>query len=69
MGGEQILGGVRGGSPEYLPPLLRLMKQRMRRMRRRSTTELTKPMNHPLVANPPTRLRTTGGEGKYGRGG
>lgn len=32
--------------PEYLPPLLRLMKHRMSKMRSRTTMALMKPMNH-----------------------
>lgn len=38
--------------PEYLPPLLRLMKQRMSRTRSKRMMALTKPMNQPSVAKP-----------------
>lgn len=49
--------GPRGGGhsqdvPEYLPPLLRLMKHRMSKTRSRTTMALMKPMNQPSVAKP-----------------
>lgn len=36
--------------PEYFPPLLLLIKQRMSRISSNSTTALTTPMNQPCVA-------------------
>lgn len=39
--------------PAYLPPLLRLMRQRMSRISSSSTMALMSPINQPWVANPP----------------
>lgn len=47
---RQIIGS---GVPAYFPPLLRLMRQRMRRMRMRSTMALMSPINQPWVAKRP----------------
>lgn len=41
------------GVPAYFPPLLRLMRQRMRRIKMRSTMALMSPINQPWVANRP----------------
>lgn len=49
--------------PEYLPPLLRLMKQRMSRMRSKRMIALTKAMNQPSEAKLPVVETRTGPEG------
>lgn len=43
-------GGPGSGLPEYLPPLLRLIKQRMSKRRSKRMMALTKPMNQPSAA-------------------
>lgn len=53
--------------PEYLPPLLRLMKHRMSKTRSRTTMALTKPMNQPSVAKPVGGSLTRPGEGRGGQ--
>lgn len=54
--------------PEYLPPLLLLIKQRMSNISSRSTMALTTPMNQPCVAMLDC-ISVTPSEGKTERGG
>lgn len=54
------------GLPEYLPPLLRLIKQRMSKTRSRRMMALTKPMNQPSGSKP-AGGRPTRPEGESGK--
>ena len=64
---DQGGGGHGQDVPEYLPPLLRLMKHRMSKTRSRTTIALMKPMNQPSVAKPAGGSLTRPAEGRGGR--
>lgn len=62
-GPRRPAGDRRPHLPEYLPPLLRLIKQRMSKTRSRRTMALMKPMNQPSVAKPAGGSLTRPGRG------